>query len=58
MAALAQGHTASKWQSWDLNLGLTGPGAVLPVTESWVGCRSCSEKHISLSQAGMHQWDG
>lgn len=23
MASLAQGHAASRWQSWDLNLGLT-----------------------------------
>lgn len=37
MAPLAQGHAASKWQSWDLKPGLTGPGSVLPGTETWGG---------------------
>lgn len=65
MAPLAQGHTASKWQSWDWNLCLTGPGAALPVTETWGGLQrqQCpgwtAARNTSLSHKfARDQWDG
>lgn len=28
----SRGHTASRWQSWDLNLSILAPGSVLSTT--------------------------
>lgn len=64
MVPLAQGQLASTWQSWDLNLGPTGPGSVLPGTEiqggldrpHWPGWTA--ERNKSLSLKSWHPLSG